>query len=552
MIKMKKILLTLFIAVFTLTVYSQLGLNLNKPERIEEMKDAGFGMFIHWGVDCQLGGVISHELVGASEDYFNKYITDLPQTFDPMDWNPEKAIILAKNAGMKYVVLTAKHHSGFCLWNTKTTNFNIMNTPYKKDILKGFVQECRKWGLMVGIYFSPEDFVFCYQNGIKDIGRRQDGHWQRAKSIQEKYKKFVLAQVTELMSNYGPVDLFFIDSEILREEVKQRVWEIQPNTVITRGAIPTPEQTVPGESSTTYWETNMTMGNEWNYKPTNDHYKTGTELIDILIETRAKGGAYLLNIGPDQWGNINEGQMGLLMEIGAWNFVNHEAIQNVRSWIIPNEGDLWLSKNKSENTVYVYITNNPDWARGDRKKFLLKTVKATSGTKISVLGQTGNIIEYMPQKDGKPYFHQTPDGLEFDVVKSQRMYTNSKWPNPIVVKLENVEPAFHPAKFKTLRNIRNNNSVVFKSQIEELGDCKAYKIGFEYRSVTRTQDEGPGEEWTSAGFYPITSKGDYELEVKTVGNSILSGGYEYRAVLIQDGLWTPGVIIRSRETVSPE
>src|SRR5674476_1708141 len=136
----------------------------------------------------------------------------------------------------------------------------------------------------------------------------------------------------------------------------------------------------------------MTMGNEWNYKPTNDHYKTGTELIDILIETRAKGGAYLLNIGPDQWGNINEGQMGLLMEIGAWNFVNHEAIQNVRSWIITNEGDLWLSKSKNENTVYVYITNDTDWIRGDRKKFLLKTVKATAGTKISVLGQTGHII----------------------------------------------------------------------------------------------------------------------------------------------------------------
>ena len=220
---MKKIFLVLFFAVFTLTVFPQLGLNLNKPERIEEMKDAGFGMFIHWGVDVQLGGVISHQLVGASEDYINKYITDLPQTFFPMDWNPEKIAILAKNAGMKYIVLTAKHHSGFCLWDTKTTNFNIMNTPYKKDILKGFVEACRKWGLMVGIYYSPEDFVYCFQNGIKDIGRRQDGHWDRAKSIQDKYKKYVLDQCNELMTNYGPIDLFFIDSEILREEVKQKV-----------------------------------------------------------------------------------------------------------------------------------------------------------------------------------------------------------------------------------------------------------------------------------------------------------------------------------------
>ncbi len=547
---MKKLFLTLIIVCLTFKIYPQLGLNLNKPERIEEMKDAGFGMFIHWGVDVQLGGVISHQLVGASEDYINKYIHDLPQTFYPMDWNPEKIVILAKNAGMKYIVLTAKHHSGFCLWNTKTTSFNIMNTPYKKDILKGFVEACRKWGLMVGIYYSPEDFVFCFQNGIKDIGRRQDGHWERAKPIQDKYKTYVLAQCTELMKNYGPIDLFFIDSEILREEVKQKVWDLQPNLVITRGAIPTPEQVVPGESSTTYWETNMTMGNEWNYKPTNDHYKTGTELINILIETRAKGGSYLLNVGPDQWGNINEGQMGLLMELGAWNFVNHEAIQNVRSWIISNEGNLWLSKSKNENTVYVYITDEPDWVRGDRKKFLLKTVKATAGTKISVLGQTGHIIEYMPQKDGMAYFRQTTNGLEFDVVRAQRLYTNNKWPNPIVVKLENVEPAFTPARFTTLKAVSNENSVIFKSRIEELGDCKVYKIGFEYRPVNRSAENN--ELWRGTGFYPVTSKGEFEIEVDKGKENILSGAFEYRVILIQDGFRTPGPVLTVRDTASPE
>jgi alpha-L-fucosidase len=547
-IKMKKILLTLLAAGLVLSAYPQLGLNLNKPERIEELKDAGFGMFIHWSADSQLGGVISHSLVGASDDYINKYITELPQRFIPMDWNPEKIAILAKNAGMKYIVLTAKHHSGFCLWDTKTTNFNIMNTPYRKDILKGFVEACRKWGLMVGLYYSPEDFVYSYQQGIKDITR--DNHWEKAKPIQEKYKKYVLDQLTELMKNYGPIDLFFIDSEVLREEVKQKVWDIQPNLIITRGAIPTPEQYVPGVSNTTFWESNMTMGTEWNYKPTNEHYKSGTELIEMLIETRAKGGSYLLNIGPDQWGNINEGQMGLLMEIGLWNYANHEAIQNVRSWIIPNEENLWLSKSKNENTVYVYITDESDWIRGDRKKFQLKSVKATPETKISVLGQTGRIIEYMPQKDGMAYFHQTPNGLEFDVVKAQRMYTDHKWPNPIVVKLENVEPAFNPAKFKTLKAVRNNNSVIFKSQIEELGDCKTYKIGFEYRSVKSTLVEGFNEKWTSTDFYPITFKGEYELEVKTDADKILSAGYEYRAILVQDGLRTTGVILKVMDTFS--
>jgi alpha-L-fucosidase len=541
---MKRILLTLLIAGFATSIYPQLGLNLNKPERIEKMKDAGFGMFIHWGVDCQLGGVISHQLVGASEDYINMYINELPKTFYPMDWNPEKIVILAKNAGMKYIVLTAKHHSGFCLWDTKTTSFNIMNTPYKKDILKGFVDACRKWGLMVGIYYSPEDFVYCFQNGIKDIGRAQDGHWEKAKPIREKYTKYVLDQCTELMRNYGPIDLFFIDSEILLEEVKKRVWELQPDLVITRGAIPTPEQYVPGESNTTYWETNMTMGTEWNYKPTNEHYKTGTELINILIETRAKGGSFLLNVGPDQWGNINESQMGLLMEIAAWNFVNHEAIGNVTSWIIPDEENLWISKEKNKNNVYVYITDEPDFKFGDRKKFILKSVKATPATKISVLGVTGHIVEYQPRKDAMPYFHQTPEGLEIDVVKSQRMYTDRKWPNPIVVKLENIEPAFQPARFRTLASVRTASSVLFKGRIDELGNCKSYKIGFEYRVSTGSNADSYNEKWTSSDFYPVSGKGDYDLEVSTISNKILSGSFEYQVVLVQDGVKTRGGILK--------
>jgi alpha-L-fucosidase len=547
----KRQFLALLIAVITVAAYSQTGLNLNKPERVEMMKDAGFGMFIHWGVDCQLGGVISHQLVGASEDYINKYINDLPGTFDPMDWNPEKIVILAKNAGMKYIVLTAKHHSGFCMWNTKTTSFNIMNTPYKKDILKGFVNACRKWGLMVGIYYSPEDFVYCFQNGIKDIGRGQDGHWEKAKPIREKYTKYVLDQCTELMKNYGPIDLFFIDSEILLEEVKQKVWEIQPNLVITRGAIPTPEQYVPGESNMTYWETNMTMGTEWNYKPTNEHYKTGTELIDILIETRAKGGSYLLNVGPDQWGNINESQMGLLMELGAWNFVNHEAIQNVRAWIIPNEENLWISKDKNKNTVYVYITEEPGWKFGERKKFILKSVKSTPETKISVLGVTGHIVEYQPRKDAMPYFHQTTDGLEFDVVKSQRMYTDRKWPNPIVVKLENVEPAFKPSTIKTSNLVRTANSVIFKGKVVELGNCKNYKIGFEYRVSTGSNADSYNEKWTSSDFYTITSKGDFDIEISTLKNKLLSGSIEYQMVLMQDGVKTRGGILKVN-AVEPE
>jgi len=135
-------------------------LNMNKPEREKWFSDLGFGMFIHWSLDVNMGMVISHSMVGASEDYLDRYINDLPGYFDPQDFQPERWARLAKMAGMKYMVFTTKHHSGFCMYNTETTDFNVMNTPFATDATKAFIDACRKEGLAVGIYFSPDDFYF--------------------------------------------------------------------------------------------------------------------------------------------------------------------------------------------------------------------------------------------------------------------------------------------------------------------------------------------------------------------------------------------------------
>ncbi len=521
-----------------LTTSAQIGANKNKPEREEWLKDVGFGMFIHWNVDTQLGVVISHSLVGASPDYVDRYIKELPQTFNPTDWDPERIAILAKNAGMKYIMFTTKHHAGFCMWDTKTTDFGVMNTPYKKDIVKQYVEACRKWGLGVGFYYSPEDFVFSYRNGMKDITR--DDHWEKAKPFQDKYKAFVLEQCKELMTNYGQVDLFFIDSDVLREEVKDIVWKLQPNCLITRGALPTPEQQLPGETLTTAWESNMTMGTAWNYKPTNEHYKSGTDMINMLIESRAKGGSFLLNIGPTQWGSVNEGQQGRLMEIGAWHFINQEAVHNVRPWIVRNEGDVWFTKKKDENTVYAYLTHMPEWPRGERRTFLLKSVKATSKTEISVLGQTGNIVEYKPDVDGKATFEQTSEGLKISVVRAQRIYNNHKWPNPIIVKLKNIQPAMEPAYFSTVKAEKlPNGNLRLTASVSKLGNGKQFRLGFEYRPVQSTLNEEFDSKWTSTDIFPIAQTGNHTLEM-VKENVTAYDEIEYRAILYQDGLKIEG------------
>ncbi|MBX2871551.1 MAG: alpha-L-fucosidase [Saprospiraceae bacterium] len=535
-------------------------INKNKPERETWLRDAGFGMFIHWNIDTQLGTVISHSLVGSSPDYAEKYIRDLPATFNPVDWNPMKIVTLAKNAGMQYIVFTAKHHSGFCFWDTKTTSFNITQTPYGQDLLKAFMAECKKWGIAVGIYYSSEDFVYSYQQGIKDI--RRVGHWEGAKSIQKQYGQYMASQARELLTQYGDIDIFFLDSEVYKEEIKALVWDLQPNCLITRGAILTPEQFIPGAAINQAWESNMTMGTQWNYKPTHEHYKSGTQLINLLIEARAKGGTYLLNIGPNQWGELNEAQQGRLQEIAAWNFVNHEAIQNTRPWVITNEDNIWFTTAKDDpNTVFAYITGITDWQRGDRRNFTLQSIKATPETKISVLGQTGKVVEYQPTTDGKAYVKQTEKGLDISIVRAQRIYNNHRWPNPVVVKLEQVEAAIVPASFQTEpAKLLSSGNLRFSGQILNHGKAKQLQIGFEYRQKQSTLDESFDASWTPTALIPVTDKGIFEMEVRDslfqpllhsqskqeegiVNASFSEFGLEYRTVIYQDGLRITGNVL---------
>jgi alpha-L-fucosidase len=132
--------------------------SLNKPERLEHFRDLGFGLFIHWSVDSQLGVVISHSLVGASDEYAKRFFDELPRSFNPRKFTPTDWAALAKLAGFRYVVFTAKHHSGFCMWPSDTTDFSIAHTPFKRDIVGETLTAFREAGIAPGLYFSPEDF----------------------------------------------------------------------------------------------------------------------------------------------------------------------------------------------------------------------------------------------------------------------------------------------------------------------------------------------------------------------------------------------------------
>ncbi|KAA2241382.1 alpha-L-fucosidase [Chitinophaga agrisoli] len=411
------------------------GFSQNKPQREQWFMDMGLGMFIHWSVDVQIGAVISHSMAGASEDYLKKFTTQLPQTFNPKQFDPEEWAVLARLAGMKYVVFTTKHHAGFCMWDTKTTDFNVMHTPFKRDALREIITAFRKQGIAIGLYFSPEDFYYFYQHKIP-LGRMQvPQHFPANNPELMAYDK---AQIKELLTQYGKIDLIFFDGPA--EGLKEYAWQLQPDIVVTRGQMRTPEQELPDQPVPGPWEACFTMGTDWQYKPTNDPQKSGTEIINMLIETRAKGGNLLMNVGPKPNGEIQVEQDALLRELALWNMANEEAVAGIRPWHIIREGDIWFTRAKDDSTtVYAFVPAGKAWKYGERKDLVLKTLQGSHQTKVSVLGYGSELVEYKKGFDAHIYVKSTPIGLVISAVNGQRFYTNNQWPNPVVLKIEKVQ-----------------------------------------------------------------------------------------------------------------
>jgi alpha-L-fucosidase len=421
----------------------------NQPSREQWFQDMGFGLFIHWGVDVNLGSVISHSLAGASEAYAQKYFKELPAIFNPKKFDPDEWATLAKLAGMKYMVFTTKHHSGFCMWPTKTTGFNVAETPFGKDITKAIVEAFRKQGIAIGFYFSPEDFHYLYEQKIP-IGRTQ--HPMHFPANNKGLMDLDKAQLKELLTGYGKIDLLFLDGPA--EGLKEYAWQLQPEIVVTRGQMKTPEQNLPDKPIPGPWEACFTMGTDWQYKPTNDPQKSGTEMINMLIETRAKGGNLLLNVGPKPNGEIQIEQEALLRELALWNFVNEESVHAVRPFSITKEGPIWFTRSaKDSNTVYAFVPGGNQWPYGDRKELVFRQIKPTNATQVSILGYDSQLLEYKEGFDASLRFQNTNAGFLISAVNGHRLYTNNKWPNPVVIKMTGVQ-------FKPLTELKATKSKI--------------------------------------------------------------------------------------------
>lgn len=499
--------------------------SLNKPEQLERFRDLGFGLFIHWSVDSQTGVVISHSLPGADEAYTKRFFNDLPKTFNPRKFYPQDWAALAKLAGIRYVVFTTKHHSGFAMWDTKTTDFGIMQTPFKRDVTREILNAFTEQGIRPGIYFSPDDFLWLWKNG-KEIQRHIPAVQPRNNPG---LMKLDLDQMRELMTKYGPIDFVFLDGE--PHGLRDLAWQLQPGTVVTRGAIQTPELYVPGIPLEGPWEACFTMGTAWQYQPQNENYKTGGEVIDILVETRAKGGNLLLNVGPKPDGELPIEQEERLREVALWMQVNQESIYGVRPWVITNEQNIWFTKAKNEDTVYAIVRHKDNrWVRGQWRDFVLKSVAATDKTQVTVLGQNGRVLEYRPEVNPMPSFKQEADGLHIRAMFTHRLQDNSRWPNPIVFKITNVKAAFTPPRLETLDNGRFDpatRTATLEGNLLDMGKGVAsLEAGVEYRSIVGLDASDRSIPWQMGPSTTLRAPGKFALQVPNLNPN---GVYEYRA-----------------------
>jgi alpha-L-fucosidase len=223
-----------------------------------------------------------------------------------------------------------------------------------------------------------------------------------------------------------------------KTELAKICWDLNPDVVVTRGAIETPEQHTPDSPIPSPWEACYTLGDQWQFRPTNENYKTAKDVILKLIDIKAKGGNFLLNFGPDAMGNFPPAQLGILNEISLWMFINREAFENTVPHHIIKEEDMWFLTSRDRRTAYVFL-NEDNWSLGERKTFEIQAFNTTAKSKVSVLGHNGKVLEYQPDVDPSPEIVSTHNGIQVSVTRSQRIYNDRSWNNPVVIKITELD-----------------------------------------------------------------------------------------------------------------
>ncbi len=352
-------------------------------------REARFGLFLHWGLYSVLGGEWKGEtgygewIRNNAEIPIDTYDT-LRQHFDPVLFDADEWVTIAKEAGMKYIVLTSKHHDGFCLFDSKHTDFDVMSTPFSRDIVRELAEACRRHGIAFGLYHSIMDW-----HHPDYLPRRTWEHDRPSgDAVFDRYVSHMKDQLEELLTDYGPIGILWFDgeweatwNESRGSDLYRYVRSLQPRIIVNNrvgaaregmegmtaagklgGDFGTPEQQVPSMGMPGVdWESCMTMNQSWGYSRSDTNYKSSTELIRTLIDIASKGGNFLLNVGPKADGTFPDESVERLRDIGSWMRQNGESIYGTTA--SPFEEIGWgratMRRSDDTSTLYLHVFDPP-------------------------------------------------------------------------------------------------------------------------------------------------------------------------------------------------
>ena len=355
-------------------------------KRLAWWSDARFGMFIHWGLysewGCHYPGTNGDLLNGGSEHMMQHLQIPLAQyakiadVFNPTNFSADEWVGIAKNAGMKYMVITAKHHDGFAMYDSPSSGkYNIVaSTPWHRDPVKELADACRKQGLKFGVYYSlGRDWA---DPDVPTKAGYRSNTWDypdESKKVFDRYfRRKVIPQITELLTQYGPIAVLWFDtpeeiSAAESQELLALIHKLQPDCIVNSrighglGDYGVQEQKIPGAGDVKPWETCMTLNGHWGYFLGDEKWKSPETVIRNLVDIVSKGGNYLLNVGPTGQGIIPQGAVSDLQAVGDWMKVNGESIYGTTASPLKTQPD-WGRITKKGNTLYLHIF---DWPKNN-------------------------------------------------------------------------------------------------------------------------------------------------------------------------------------------
>lgn len=349
---------------------------------------AGLGLFVHWDHASQQGLELSWPLVGpeilpkvpgAPETAHPADVVSIEQyqssaaTFDPFAWDPEAVARLARSCGARYVVFTARHHAGYSMFHTAHSSFSIEHSPYGRDIVAGLVEAVRAEGLRVGIYYSLSDWHHPDYPRFEESDKPYH-HLEHRRASPEawaRYVEYLKGQLTELLTDYGPIDLVWFDGgwertaeEWHAAEVRELIRTLQPDAIVNdrlpgQGDYVTPEQALPATPPAGPWEMCLTMSDGWGWRPHDTNYKSARRIAQDLAEVTSRGGNLLLNVSPKGDGSLPEPQVERLRELGDWLATHAESVVGVTP--PPSSVQFYgpAALSQSGTTLYLHVIARP-------------------------------------------------------------------------------------------------------------------------------------------------------------------------------------------------